>query len=109
MCFDAKIGKRGWFPETHPRCRRYHLNGQEPLFPMKNIPKPALSQQIAVVTGAGRGIGAAIAATLARLGAHVILCGRTLQTLEATSTGIREAHGESTVAQCDVTDLRSVE
>jgi 3-oxoacyl-[acyl-carrier protein] reductase len=76
---------------------------------MKSASEPALSGQIAVVTGAGRGIGAAIATTLAGLGAHVVLCGRTRKTLEDTSRDIHSLGGQSTVLECDVADLRSVE
>jgi len=76
---------------------------------MNEASKPVLSAQVAVVTGAGRGIGAAIAATLARLGAHVVLCGRTRATLEATSSNIHKSGGQSTVVESDVADLHSVE
>src|SRR3954452_23984446 len=76
---------------------------------MKSASEPALAGQIAVVTGAGRGIGAAIANTLASLGAHVVLCGRTRKTLEDTSQDIHSLGGQSKVLECDVADLRSVE
>ncbi len=68
-----------------------------------------LRNQVAVVTGAGRGIGAAIAKKLAALGATTVLCGRTRQTLQATADSISEAAGHAEMAECDVTDLRSVE
>jgi 3-oxoacyl-[acyl-carrier protein] reductase len=68
-----------------------------------------LQGQVAVVTGAGRGIGAAIARTLARLGATAVLCGRTRSALETTSKAISEAGGKSEVLPCDVVDLCSVE
>ena len=71
--------------------------------------KADLSVQVAVVTGAGRGIGAAIAASLAALGAHVVLCGRTLEPLQSTSSKINTQGGNSTAMPCDVADLRSVE
>jgi 3-oxoacyl-[acyl-carrier protein] reductase len=71
--------------------------------------KADLGGQVAVVTGAGRGIGAAIAASLAALGAHVILCGRTLELLKSTSSKINQQGGNSTAMACDVADLRSVE
>lgn len=67
-----------------------------------------LSNQIGVVTGAGRGIGAAIAQTLASLGATVVLCGRTVKTLQATASAIRSAGGQCEIQPCDVTDLGSV-
>ena len=76
---------------------------------MTNTTNSALSGQVAVVTGAGRGIGAAIALTLAGLGAQVALCGRTRTALENTANAIRQAGGQSAVVECDVTDLLSVE
>jgi 3-oxoacyl-[acyl-carrier protein] reductase len=69
----------------------------------------ALKGQIAVVTGAGRGIGAAIAQKLANLGASVVLCGRTRGQLESTATAIVKAGGGAEIAECDVTDLQSVQ
>ena len=69
----------------------------------------ALSSQVAVVTGAGRGIGAAIARRLAALGASVVLCGRTLSPLQGTAQAISKTGGKSDVVECDVTDLRAVE
>lgn len=68
-----------------------------------------LSNQIALVTGAGRGIGAGIAQKLASLGATVVLCGRTLQSLETTASAIRAAGGQARAEQCDVTNLGSVQ
>src|SRR2546427_8603532 len=68
-----------------------------------------LHEQVAVVTGAGRGIGAAIARKLAALGAVVILCGRKREPLESTAAEIRRDGGQSEVLPCDVTNLGSVE
>lgn len=76
---------------------------------MKDASNPALAGQVAVVTGAGRGIGAAIATTLASLGARAVLCGRTREALEATSAAIHNQGGQSVIMECDVTDVRSVE
>ena len=71
--------------------------------------KKALATQVAVVTGAGRGIGAAIASRLAELGAMVILCGRKPGPLAEIATKISKSGARAEVAECDVTDLRSVE
>jgi 3-oxoacyl-[acyl-carrier protein] reductase len=68
-----------------------------------------LAGQVAVVTGAGRGIGAAIAQGLSGLGATSVLCGRTRADLESTARAIGQAGGRAEVVLCDVTKLESVE
>ena len=68
-----------------------------------------LSGQVAVVTGAGRGIGAAIARKLAQLGATAVLCGRTQATLDSTAQTILAAGGKAEVVPCDVTVLHQLE
>jgi NAD(P)-dependent dehydrogenase (short-subunit alcohol dehydrogenase family) len=63
----------------------------------------------AAVTGAGRGIGAAICDTLARLGASVVLLGRHGDTLAAQAEALRNRHGATAMPiACDVTDAKSV-
>jgi 3-oxoacyl-[acyl-carrier protein] reductase len=66
-----------------------------------------LSGQVAVVTGAGRGIGAAIARKLNSLGATTVLCGRTLSTLREAAAKISAAPAEA--VECDVSNLESVQ
>ncbi len=68
-----------------------------------------LSGQTALVTGAGRGIGAAIARKLASLGAAVVLCGRTMNSLQATASAISDAAGRAEAMECDVTRSESVQ
>jgi len=71
--------------------------------------KPPLAGQVAVVTGAGRGIGAAIARQLAALGATTVLCGRTKSTLDQTARTIAGLGGKTEVIPCDVTVLHQLE
>jgi 3-oxoacyl-[acyl-carrier protein] reductase len=68
-----------------------------------------LAGQIAVITGAGRGIGAAIAHELSNLGAAIVLCGRTRSALESTARAIVKSGGKADLVVCDVTNLQSVE
>jgi 3-oxoacyl-[acyl-carrier protein] reductase len=65
--------------------------------------------QVAVITGAGRGIGAAISRQLAKLGATTVLCGRTQATLDAAARTIVDAGGKAEVIPCDVTVLHQLE
>jgi 3-oxoacyl-[acyl-carrier protein] reductase len=71
--------------------------------------KTSLAGQVALITGAGRGIGAAIAGKLAHLGAQTVLCGRTRKPLESTAQAISRAGGQARVLPCDVTDWASLE
>jgi NAD(P)-dependent dehydrogenase (short-subunit alcohol dehydrogenase family) len=61
-----------------------------------------LSGRRALVTGAGNGLGRAIAAAYAREGIHVVLAGRTREKLEETRALLPE--GSARVAVCDVSD-----
>lgn len=67
-----------------------------------------LNGKIALVTGGGRGIGAAIAVKLAELGATTIVCGRTLARLQDTAGQIKSAGGHGEAMACDVADWNSV-
>lgn len=67
-----------------------------------------LNGKIALVTGAGRGIGAAIAVKLGTLGATTVVSGRTLARLQHTAGQIRSAGGEAEAIACDVADWNSV-
>lgn len=60
--------------------------------------------QLALVTGASRGIGAATAEALAAAGAHVILTGRDTKALEAVEERIFAAGGAATIAPLDLTE-----
>ena len=62
----------------------------------------ALEGKLALVTGASKGIGAAIAIALAEAGAHVVLTGRDVRALEAIEDRIHEAGGASTIAPVDL-------
>ena len=63
-----------------------------------------LAGQLALVTGASRGIGAATAAILADAGAHVIITARTPGGLEELEDRIHDAGGSATIAPLDLTD-----
>ena len=63
----------------------------------------------AVVTGAGQGIGAAIAKGLAAQGVYVVLNGRRPETLAAVCDQIRAAGGSAAYCPGDVTDLAHLE
>lgn len=68
----------------------------------------ALDNQLALVTGASRGIGAATAIALAAAGAHVVLTARTAKDLEAVEETIFDAGGSATIAPLDMTQTDSI-
>src|SRR4029077_4080119 len=73
-------------------------------------PMDSLDGQVALVTGAGRGIGAGIALELATRGARVALMGRAESALEGSAELIRaRTAAEVSAHPGDVTDERSVE
>lgn len=67
-----------------------------------------LTGQLAVITGAGRGIGEAISKRLASIGAHVVLVARDMARLERVQREIQASGGSAQVAQLDLLDEQSI-
>jgi NAD(P)-dependent dehydrogenase (short-subunit alcohol dehydrogenase family) len=69
----------------------------------------ALDGRVAVVTGGGRGIGAATARLLASAGARVIVAARSTAEIETVAAEIRAAGADAEAMPCDVSDRESIE
>ncbi|MGQ4272766.1 SDR family NAD(P)-dependent oxidoreductase [Terrihabitans sp. B22-R8] len=70
---------------------------------------PDLAGRTALVTGASRGIGAAIAEHLAEAGAHIIAVARTVGGLEELDDSVRAKGGSATLVPLDVLDYEGVD
>ncbi|MBW8785487.1 MAG: SDR family NAD(P)-dependent oxidoreductase [Novosphingobium sp.] len=68
------------------------------------MPPGPFAGQLALVTGASRGIGAATAVALAAAGAHVVLTARDTRALEAIEQQIFESGGNATIAPLDLAE-----
>src|SRR5882762_7923359 len=78
---------------------------EQPSAPMK----VELAGQVAIVTGASRGIGRSIAQALAAAGAKVACVARSVDKLAETVESIRSQGGTAEAFPCDVTDSASVQ
>lgn len=68
-----------------------------------------LQDRLAVITGASRGIGRAVALGMAAEGAHVILIARTVGGLEEVDDEIRKVGGKATLVPMDLTDFAAID
>ncbi len=69
---------------------------------------PLLIGQVAIVTGAGRGLGRAVAETLAALGASVVMASRNAPELDEVAKVIKRAGGHALAQTADIGDERQV-
>jgi NAD(P)-dependent dehydrogenase (short-subunit alcohol dehydrogenase family) len=65
--------------------------------------------RVALITGASRGIGAAVAARFAREGIHVILTARDVKGLEATDDAVRASGGTATLVPLDLAEYDKID
>jgi len=70
---------------------------------------PSLTNRVALVTGASRGIGRAVALALSKAGAHVIACARRQSALEDLDDEIQRQGGTATLVQFDLKDAEKID
>lgn len=67
-----------------------------------------LKDKVVIVTGAGRGIGRALAREFARQGSFVVCCARTEEDIQETVSLIRKEYGQGLAVPTDVSDAKQV-
>lgn len=86
------------------------LNSPEALWAADTVYRPDLfAGRVALVSGAGSGIGRAVALLFARLGAKLVICGRTAEKLDAVADFIRAKGGEVLVLPTNVREPEQVD
>jgi 3-oxoacyl-[acyl-carrier protein] reductase len=91
-------------------CRLHQTNIDKALSPRdKGTMTSVLQNQVAVVTGAGRGIGRAIATRFANAGADVVCVSRTAENSEKVAAEVRALGRKAWAHAVDVSDSKAVE
>src|SRR5271154_2297399 len=67
-----------------------------------------IDDQVAIITGAGRGIGAGSALALAEGGAHVVIASRTASDLDAVAHQVAALDRRAVTVPCDLADLGAI-
>ena len=75
---------------------------------MQSLSQFGLENNVAIITGAGRGIGKSIALNFAKVGAHIVVAEIDTSTAEAAAAEIRNLGRESLAVVTDVTDSKQV-
>ncbi len=86
-----------------------HRPPRDPLTSPLTFRSDILKDQVVLVSGAGSGIGKAIAIQCARLGARLAICGRRVEKLEATATILRDIGAEVMVRPTTIRDAEDVD
>jgi len=68
-----------------------------------------LKDKVVLITGAGSGLGKALALAAGQVGAKVICAGRRMDKIQQTADEVTKVGGVGTTVEMDVTDLKSVE
>jgi len=93
---------RGWL--NTPPTQHMALGGSS-----RSVRKSMLAGKVAVITGASSGIGAAVAAALAREGCHLVLAARRAKVLEDLKLRLAVRDGKVLTKSTDVTDKKQME
>ncbi|TMQ57138.1 MAG: SDR family NAD(P)-dependent oxidoreductase [Candidatus Eisenbacteria bacterium] len=99
----SRARRDGHAPRTDPRARGVRVSAG----PQRTSASP-LAGRGAVVTGGGRGIGAAIAETLAGAGAGVVVAARTEDEIARVAAGLGARGARAWAVPCDASDEDSV-
>ena len=101
-------GMQGAIGDLHKSKQLYFVSRKDPFF-MDYLEKFRMAGKVAIVTGASKGLGKAMASGLGECGAKVVAASRSLDLIEATADSIIKKGGEAIAVPVDVKRQQSIE
>ncbi len=108
ICIMTKTDPQSQTPRAAPNRASPGETASHQTAPSRASPAPALSGRVALITGAGRGIGRAVAERLAQAGAAVVCAARSADQIEEVAAGIVASGGRAVAVEADVSVRESV-
>jgi 7-alpha-hydroxysteroid dehydrogenase len=106
MIIDPPLSNRDASPQALNKFKNRIMNKKDNKMAIQDL--FSLQGEVAIITGAGRGIGRAVAIAFAQAGASVVCAARTQADIDSTATQCRQNGGKALAVSCDISNAQDL-